>query len=419
TFYLHLLVYFIYNLTHAVYGDTMYETIPRLQSVNFSNRSVLMRADFNVPFDKKTRTISSDKRINAALPTIQHILAQNPRRLILMSHLGKPKKMARKEEDFQEILSLDIVANRLSELLNVKVTLVKDYLAEDIPEEGVILLENVRFHYDAEQSKDDLKRKAFAERLASFGEVFVNDAFGTCHRKEASVYDVAKQLPSCIGFLVEKEVEALCGLIDNPKKPYIALLGGAKVEDKINVIAALAPKVDAIIIMGAMEFAFRKAQGKNVGASLCIGVDVAQKALAEFGDKIVLPLDTVIAEKSGEEFTNIRTVPAGEIPDNFMGLDAGEKTIALIQEKCKDAQTIFWNGPAGMFEVAPFDKGTTAIAKALSELQNTRIVGGGDSVTAVEQAGVQDSFTHVSTGGGASLELLEKGSLPALDVLVK
>lgn len=389
----------------------MYNNIKRLDDLDFSDKKVIMRCDFNVPLDKE-RSITSTKRIDAALPSIKKVL-ENCKQLVLMSHLGKPKKLADKGEDFETKLSLDVVAKSLSEKLSEEVILVKDYMNNDLPENKIILLENVRFYYEQEQSKDDKEREVLAKRLASFGEVFVNDAFGTCHRKQASVYDIAKFLPSCIGYLVDKEVTELAKVIE-PEKPFVAILGGAKVEDKIQVIEALSKKTDNIIIVGAMDFAFKKAQGLNVGQSLCEGVEVAKEALnSDYADKLILPEDTVVAIKEG--FNDVKTIE-GDIEDDYAGLDIGDKSIKTILNLCKEAKTIFWNGPAGLFEVPPFNKGTLAIANALSNLTNTRIVGGGDSVTAVEQAGVADKFTHVSTGGGASLELIQHESLPALDI---
>jgi 3-phosphoglycerate kinase len=397
----------------------MYEKIKRLKDFSFSGKKVVMRADFNVPFDKKTREITSAKRIEAALPTIRYILDNGAASLVLMSHLGKPEKLAKEGKEYKQSQSLDIVADQLSKLLGTDVSLVKDYF-ENSPKPGsrVSLLENTRFYYQMEQAKDDASREKFAKILASYGEIFINDAFGTAHRKEASVYDIAKFLPSGIGFLIDKEIAELSKLLVNPAKPYIALLGGAKVEDKIEVIKALSEKVDYILIMGAMEFAFEKAKGLNVGNSLCEGVEIAKQALSsDYASKIILPVDTVIAKKEGDNFTDIRTVAAGSIPEGYAGLDIGPKTVDLITAKCKAAKTILWNGPAGLFEVPPFEKGTYAIVHALAKLGNTRIVGGGDSAAVVEETGLDSKFTHVSTGGGASLEYIQYGRLPALDIL--
>jgi len=395
----------------------MYENIKKLSDYDFSNKKIIMRCDFNVPLDKD-RNITSTKRIDAALPSIKKILESGCTQLILMSHLGKPKKFAKKGEEFKKKLSLDVVAKKLSELLDEDVVLVKDYIDNDLPKNKIILLENVRFYFDLEQSKEDGNREIMAKRLAEFGEIFVNDAFGTCHRKQASVYDIAKFLPSCIGYLVEKEIKEL-GKVINPQKPFIAVLGGAKVEDKILVIESLSEKADKIIIVGAMDFAFKKANGIQIGESLCEGVDVAKKVLSSsYANKIIIPSDVVVAKKDNNgNFSDIKTI-LGDIDDGYAGLDIGEETIANILNICKDAKTIFWNGPAGLFEIEPFNKGTLAIAKGLAEMSSDRIVGGGDSVTAVEKAGLVDKFTHVSTGGGASLELIQHGSLPALDIQV-
>lgn len=389
----------------------MYKNIKTINDFDFSNKRIIMRCDFNVPMDKQ-RNITSTKRIDAALPSIKKIL-ENCKQLVLMSHLGKPKKLEKEGKEYKEKLSLDIVAKTLQEKLGEEVILVEDYIENELPNNKIILLENVRFNIKQEQSKEDEQREIFAKRLASFGEIFVNDAFGTCHRKEASVYDIVKYLPSCIGYLVEKEVVELKKVI-NPESPFVAILGGAKVEDKIQVIEALSKKADNIIIVGAMDFAFKKAKGIEVGKSLCEGVDTAKKVLeSDYADKIILPQDVVVAKK--EDFSDVKTVE-GNIEEEYAGLDIGEKTVNKIIELCKEAKTIFWNGPAGLFEVEPFNKGTLKIAQELAKLDNTRIVGGGDSVTAVEQAGLENSFTHVSTGGGASLELIQFGGLPALDI---
>ncbi len=395
----------------------MYEDIKRITDFDYNGKKVIMRVDFNVPLDKKTREITSTARIDAAMPSIKHILDHGAEKLILMSHLGKPKKVAAKGGEYISSLSLDVVAKKLGEIMQQEVAFVKDYMNSAIPDEKLILLENTRFNLEHEESKDDPSREMLAQRLASFADIFINDAFGSSHRKHASVYDIAKYIPCGIGFLVDKEINQLSRLIVDPQAPYVAILGGAKVEDKIKVIEALSHKVDEVIIVGAMEYAFQKAQGKNVGLSLCEGVDTAKQALAaSYFDKLTLPIDTVVAKKEGDNYTDIRTVPAGEIPEGYSGLDIGEKSIALIQERCKNANTIFWNGPAGMFEVEPFDKGTNAIAQYLATLSSVRIVGGGDSVTAIEKTGLQDKYTHISTGGGASLDLIQDSSLVALDI---
>ncbi|MCB9359582.1 phosphoglycerate kinase [Candidatus Woesearchaeota archaeon] len=402
----------------------MYEKVKRLDDFDFSGKKVVMRCDFNVPIDKKTGEITSCKRIEAALPSIRKIL-ENADQLILMSHLGKPKKEVDKGksiDDIKKSLSLQIVADKLKEFLGEDVALAEDFLENDLPEGKIILLDNVRFYYKLEQSKDDSEREKLAQRIASFGDIFINDAFGTCHRKEASVYDVAKFLPCGIGYLVDKEINMLSSVLETPEKPYYAILGGAKVADKIKVIETLAKKVDGIIIIGAMEYAFLKAQGKNVGKSLCEGVETAKAALeSEYKDKLIFALDTVVGEQVGEEFGNfddIKTVPAGEIPDGHLGLDIGDKTISMIKDKISGAKTIFWNGPSGVFEIKPFDKGTNAIAQAIADSGCKSVVGGGDSVTAIEKSGIpEDKFTHLSTGGGASMEFIENnGRLPALDI---
>ncbi|MFT4303942.1 MAG: phosphoglycerate kinase [Candidatus Woesearchaeota archaeon] len=396
----------------------MYDNIKSIDKFDFSNKRVIMRCDFNVPIDKKTGEITSCKRIEAALPSIKKIL-ESADQLILMSHLGKPKKLVEKNQDFKSQLSLSIVANKLKSLLGQEIVLAKDYLENELPKGKIILLENVRFHYDLEQSKSDEQRDIFAKRLSSFGDIFINDAFGTCHRKEASVYDIVKYLPSGIGYLVAKEIKMLSAILENPEKPYYAILGGAKVEDKIKVIESLATKVDGIIIIGAMEYSFMKAMGKNIGNSLCEGLDTAKKSLASnYKDKLIFAKDTVVAKREDDNFVDIKTVVAGAIPDDYIGFDIGDETIKLIEEKVSNAQTIFWNGPAGMFEVNPFEKGTYAIAKIIANSNCKCVVGGGDSVTAIEKSGIpEEKFTHLSTGGGASMEFIESnGRLPALDI---
>lgn len=411
----------------------MYEKIKRIddKSFDYKGKSLFMRCDFNVPQKESTREITSDKRIRAALPSINYALKAGVKRLILVSHLGKPKKYHENNKEYHAALSLDKVAKRLSELLGKDVIIAKDYLKKTIPEKGIILLENIRFYFDQEQSKDEKIREEFARRLAGFTDIYINEAFGTCHRKEASVYDIVKMFPqkSGIGFLVDKEIKQLSRLIENQKKPYITILGGAKVEDKIKVIKALSEKVDKIIIVGAMEYAFEAAKGQQIGDSLCIGVDVAKKAInSSFGKKILLPVDSVIAKeilhKKGKKkwstYEAINdSIDAGNIPKGYKGLDIGQNTIKIIINACSKAKTIFWNGPAGRFEISPFDNGTNAIARYLASLpeDTIRIVGGGDSVAAIEQLGLENKFTHISTGGGASLKFLENnGRLPCLEI---
>jgi 3-phosphoglycerate kinase len=400
----------------------MYENITRISDIELKGKKAIMRVDFNVPIDKKTGEITSDKRIVEALPTINHALENGVERLALMSHLGKPKKVAESGKDFRKSLSLEVVAKRLSELLGFNVPLVPDYLGDDLPSGRVMLFENVRFNYEQEQSKNESIREQFAKKVAKHGELYINDAFGTCHRKEALVYDIAKFLPSAIGLLVEKEIRALMNLVENPKKQYIALLGGAKVEDKIKVIEALSEKVDFIFVMGAMEYAFRKAQGMDVGDSLCLGVDTAKKALSsDYASKLQFPVDAVIGRKTADgSYEDIKIVDAGAIPPGYMGLDSGPKTIEKILDFASQAKTIFWNGPLGVFEIPDFAKATMAVAKGLADSSAKVYVGGGDSVAAIEKAGVEGKYAHVSTGGGAALEFLENnGRLPCLDILEK
>ena len=407
----------------------MYEKIKRLKDFDFNDKKVVMRVDFNVPFDKETREITSDKRIRAALPSINHILESGVEQLVLMSHFGKPKKFADKGKEFERQLSLDKVAEKLSELLGQDVPLVKDYMNNGVPKGKIVLLENVRFNYQQEQSKESSDREVFAKVLAQFGEIFINDAFGTCHRKQASVYDIAKLLPSGVGFLIDKEIHELSGLFTSPESPYVALLGGVKVEDKIEVIKSLSEKVDHIFIVGAMEYAFEKAKGLDVGDSLSEGVEVAKEALSSvYRDKLVLPVDSRIAREVQVDgkaaYEDIKVVDAGCVPIGYKGLDIGPKTVEKIKALCEDARTVFWNGPAGMFEVEDFAIGTKEVAAYLAKLNCKVVIGGGESVSAIEHLGLDGKdesnkpyFTHISTGGGAALEYLEKGHLPALDIL--
>lgn len=399
----------------------MYDNIKRLEDFDFSNKRVLMRLGLDMPLDE-ARNITDDTRIRASLPTVQYILDQNPKQVVIVAHMGRPNKLAKKGEDYQKALSMDVVADRFSELLGQDIVLSKDYMENNTPDSRIVMLENIRFQWGLEQADEPEKREQLAKRLASFGDIFINDAFSVCHREEASIYDVVNFMESGIGFLIDKEIEQLSFLLQNPPTPYIAILGGAKVEGKIGVIDALAEKVDKIYIVGAMEYAFRKAQGMNVGNSLCEGVDIAGKVLkAPYAGKIVLPVDTRIARevKQGKSkiYNDKRIVEAGEIPDNYMGLDIGPRTVEIIAKACKAAKTVVWNGPAGMFEIPDFAEGTYGIAKAITRPGLISIVGGGDSVLAVTNAGVADKLTHVSTGGGASLEFLESGGhLVALDI---
>ena len=387
-----------------------------LKDIDVKGKKVLVRCDFNVPIENGK--INDEKRITSSLPTINYLL-DNEAKVILMSHLGRPKGEAKKE------FSLQPIAERLTELLKKKVIfpgdegVVSDAVKEQVDkmENGdIMLLENTRF-----RSEEKKNEESFAKELASLADMFVNDAFGTSHRAHASNVGVSKYLPSSVGFLVEKEIEVMAKSLESPKRPFVAILGGAKVSDKIGVIENLIAKVDTIIVGGGMAYTFLKAQGYEIGNSLLeedkveLAKELMQKA-KDNGVELMLPVDTVV----GREFkndTDYKTVSVREIPEDMMGLDIGEESIELFSEKIKDAKTIVWNGPMGVFEMENFAKGTNAIARAMSEAQGITIVGGGDSASAVEKSGYAEKMTHISTGGGASLELLEGKILPGIEAI--
>ena len=384
-----------------------------LSDMDFSEKRVFVRCDFNVPLDDKLN-ISNDRRIRAALPTISYILEKGAKQVILASHLGKPQKDIKKGKSAEEVrkkLSLAPVAKRLAELLEKDVAALQDCVDVEMPDSRLVLLENLRFH-EEEESKDDSVRDGFAKKLAGYADLYVNDAFGTCHRKHASVYDITKYLKSAAGLLVEQEIRMMEPVRDNPKKPFALLLGGAKVEDKIKVVETMYEKLDMILIGGAMAFAFFKAQGHEVGKSLCEGVDIAQKILDNYSDKITLPVDVVLDDETVADYD--------KMPAEKSGLDIGPKTVGLFKEKIKNAKTVFWNGPFGLFEKKPFEKSTAEIAEYLAGLCKkgaTIVIGGGDTAAAMEELNLQDKFTHVSTGGGASLEFFQGEELPAIKAL--
>lgn len=374
-----------------------------------------MRVDFNVPLDDSLK-ITDDIRIRAALPTIKYAVDKGAK-VILMSHLGRP------DGKVDEKMSLAPCAARLEKLLGKKVTVLKDCIGDDVKKTvaamkpgDVVLLENLRFH--AEEEKND---QAFAKELALLGDVFVNDAFGSAHRAHASTEGVTHFLPSVAGFLLEKEMQYLGNNVDNPKRPFVAILGGAKVKDKIKVIDNLLNKVDALLIGGGMAYTFLKAKGKTIGTSKLDkdGFDTAKAALEKAAKKnipMLLPVDNVIADKFD---ASADTKLVGEdIPDGWMGLDIGPKTIALFKDKLKSAKTIVWNGPLGVFEMDKFAKGTEEIAKYIATLKGvTSIIGGGDTAAAMLKFKLDKKMTHISTGGGASLEYLEGRGLPGIDAL--
>ena len=386
-----------------------------VEDIDVAGKKVIVRCDFNVPQDE-TGKITDDKRIVAALPTIKYLLKQNAA-VILCSHLGRPKG------EFKMKYSLAPVAERLTELLGQEVKLAKDVIGEDakamaaaLQPGQAMLLENVRFH--KEEEKND---PAFAKELASMAEVYVNDAFGTAHRAHATTAGLADYLPAVCGYLINKEISIMGKALANPARPFVAILGGAKVSDKIGVINNLIEKCDTIIIGGGMAYTFSKAQGGEIGTSLCeedkleLANDLLKKA-ADQGVKLLLPVDTVCADRFAADATPV-VHEAGKIPSNLMGLDIGPKTIELFSEAVKDAGTVVWNGPMGVFEFDAFAVGTKAVAKAIAESNAISIIGGGDSAAAVEKLGYADKMTHISTGGGASLEFLEGLELPGIACL--
>jgi phosphoglycerate kinase len=383
-----------------------------------SGRRVLLRTDLNVPLDKVTRAITDDGRIRASLPTIQALTAAGAR-VVVAAHLGRPKGAPDPQ------FSLAPVASRLGQLLGVDVPLAADVAGPDataraaaLADGQVLLLENVRFEA-AETSKDDAERGELADRLAALADLFVDDAFGAVHRKHASVYDVALRLPHAAGRLVARELDVLTRLTTDPERPYVVVLGGSKVSDKLAVIEALLPKVDTLLVGGGMCFTFLAAQGHGVGKSLLEAdqVDTCRRLLAEAGDRIVLPVDVVCAPEFSADAPTT-TVGVDEIPDGQMGLDIGPRTVELFTSRLAGAHTVFWNGPMGVFELAPFAAGTEGVARAVSGVDGLSVVGGGDSAAAVRQLGLdEESYGHISTGGGASLEHLEGRELPGLAVL--
>ena len=386
-----------------------------VKDIDLKGKKVFVRCDFNVPMDEN-QNITDNTRIKAALPTIKYLLEQNCK-IILASHLGRPKGEVKPE------FSLKPIAKELSKLLGKEVIMANDVIGEDamskasnLKEGEIMLLENVRFH--REETDNDPE---FAKKLASMAEIFVNDAFGTAHRAHASTTGIADYIPGVAGFLIEKELKFLGNAINNPERPFVAILGGAKVSDKIGVIDSLLDKVDTLMIGGGMAYTFFKAQGYNVGNSLCevektgLALQAMEKAKAK-GVKLLLPIDT----KVGKEFkpdTESKTVAWTEIPDEWEGFDIGEKTIEMFKKELQNAKTVIWNGPLGLFEFDQFAIGTNEIAKTLADLDATTIIGGGDSAAAVTKAGLADKMTHISTGGGASLEFLEGKKLPGIECL--
>lgn len=386
-----------------------------VKDIDVKGKKVLVRCDFNVPQDENGN-ITDTRRIVSSLPTIKYLI-ENGAKVILCSHLGRPKGEVKKE------FSLAPVAKELSKELGIEVKLADDVIGESaksiansLQEGEVMLLENVRF--DAREEKNDPE---MARELASLAEIYVNDAFGTSHRAHASTAGVADYLPSVSGFLIEKELDFMGDALDNPTRPFVAILGGKKVSDKIGVINALLEKVDTLMIGGAMAYTFFKAQGYGVGNSICeldkldLALELMEKAKQK-GVKMMLPVDTRLGKEFDKD-TESKTVKASEIPDGWEGFDIGEETIKLYKEELKNAKTIVWNGPLGLFEFDQFAIGTNEIAKTLAEVDAVTIIGGGDSAAAIEKAGLADKMTHISTGGGASLEFLEGKKLPGIECL--
>ena len=387
-----------------------------VKDIDGAGKKVLLRCDFNVPQDKATGAITDDKRIVAALPTIAYLLDQKAA-VIACSHLGKPKG------EWKQSLSLAPVAKRLSELLGREVLFATDIVGEDAKAKAaalkpgeILLLENLRF--DKREEKNDPE---FAKELASMAEVYVSDAFGTVHRAHASTAGVAAYLPAVSGFLIGKELDIMGKALDDPKRPFVAVLGGAKVSDKINVINNLLEKADTIIIGGGMAYTFKKAEGYTIGKSLLeedkldYAREMMQKAEAK-GVKFLLPVDNLCAAEFSASAKPV--LEEQNIPNELMGMDIGPKAIEAFSDAVKGAGTVVWNGPMGVFEFPAFAGGTKAMAKALAESGAITIVGGGDSAAAVEQLGYADKMTHISTGGGASLEFLEGKELPGVACLL-
>lgn len=386
-----------------------------VKDIDVKGKKVLVRCDFNVPYDEN-RKITDNRRIVAALPTIKYLL-ENDCKVILCSHLGRPKGEVKPE------YSMDIVAAELSRLLGIEVKLAKDVvgpdaknLAANLQSGEVMLLENVRYEAGEEKNDENLSKE-----FASMAELFVNDAFGTAHRAHSSTTGVASYLPAVSGFLIEKELKFLGSALENPERPFMAILGGKKVSDKIGVINALLEKVDVLMIGGAMAYTFFKSMGYEVGNSICeldkldLAKELMEKAKAK-GVKFMLPVDT----KVGKEFaadTESKIVKYTEIPEGWEGFDIGTETIEMYSKELQNAKTVIWNGPVGLFEFDQFAVGTNSIAKALADIDCVKIIGGGDSAAAVEKAGLAEKFTHISTGGGASLEFLEGKKLPGIEAL--
>ena len=387
-----------------------------VKDIDLKGKKVFVRCDFNVPMDEN-QNITDNTRIVAALPTIKYLLEQNCK-IILASHLGRPKGEVKPE------FSLKPVAKELSKQLGKEVIMANDVIGEDamskasnLKEGEIMLLENVRFHREETDNNPE-----FAKKLASMAEIFVNDAFGTAHRAHASTTGIADYIPGVAGFLIEKELKFLGNAINNPERPFVAILGGAKVSDKIGVIDSLLDKVDTLMIGGAMAYTFFRSMGYTVGNSICEEdkLDLAQNLLKkaeEKGVKFMLPVDTKVGKEFKED-TESKIVSYKEIPDGWEGFDIGTETIKMYTDELKNAATVLWNGPVGLFEFDQFAVGTNAIANTLAEIDAVTVIGGGDSAAAIKKAGLSDKMTHISTGGGASLEFIEGKKLPGIECLM-
>lgn len=391
-----------------------------VEDIDVTGKKVIVRVDFNVPLNAEGQ-ITDDKRIVAALPTIKY-LVDHKAKVILVSHMGKPKG------EYNPKYSMAPASKRLGELLGTEVIQAKDVIGEDakakdaaLKEGQVMMLENARFH--KEEEKND---PAFAKELASLAEIYVNDAFGTAHRAHATTAGIADYLPAVSGYLIQKEISIMGKALANPERPFVAILGGAKVADKLNVISNLLEKCDTLIIGGGMAYTFLKAQGKEVGKSLvdATKIDYCKEMIEKaekLGKKLLLPIDTKVAAAFPDPIDapiEVKTVSVDAIPAEMQGLDIGEKTAALFADAVKSAKTVVWNGPMGVFENPVLAEGTIAVAKAMAETDAITIVGGGDSAAAVKKMGYADKITHVSTGGGASLEFLEGKVLPGIACLL-
>lgn len=390
------------------------KSVKDLSAKDIKGKRVLVRVDFNVPLDEK-KNVTSDKRIKESLPTIKFLMERGAK-VILVSHLGRPSGVT-------EDLRMDPVAAKLEELLGKKVTKLDDCIGEEVEQQvsgmnegDVCLLENVRF-YKEEEANDE----QFAKKLASLADIYVNDAFGTAHRAHASTEGVAHFLPAYAGFLIEKELDMMGKALMNPKRPFVAIIGGAKISTKIGVLKNLLSKVDTLVVAGGMVYTFLKAQGYEVGKSLVEdkSIDTAKMFLAQAKAgkaKVIMDKDVVVASEMSEN-ARTKVVKIDQIPPDMMGVDMGPESLKTIKEVVREAGTVIWNGPVGVFEIPKFAKGTFDVAKALAESKAVTIIGGGDSASAVKKAGVADKMTHISTGGGASLEYLEGIELPGIAAL--